>query len=65
MTKNRNTAAIALGVAGAAAMLGGAAVAVHNSKRMRTLRAVHRTNAILRRVGMLLTRMSAAAEECI
>ena len=65
MGKGKNTTAIVLGVMGGAAMLGGAALAVHNSKRMRMLRAVRRTNAVIRRVGMMLSKMSEAAEEII
>lgn len=65
MGKGKNTAAIMLGVAGGTAMICGAAVAIHNSKRMRMLRAVRRTNAVIRRVGLVLSRMSDVAEEII
>lgn len=63
MTMGSCKTAVILGVVGGGVMLGTAAVAVYRSKRMRTLRAVHKTNAMVRRVGMMLTRISEAADE--
>ncbi len=65
MKKGTSTAAVILGVVGGGVMLGGAAVAVYNSKRMRQLRTIRKTNAVMRRVGMMLTRVSDAADEMI
>ena len=65
MKMKSNKTAVILGVVGGSVMLGGAAVAVYNSKRMRSLRAIRKTNAVLHRVGTMLTRMSEAAEEII
>ena len=65
MTMGSCKTAVILGVAGGSVLLGVAAVAVYRSKRMRTLRAMHRTNAMMRRVGMMLTRISEAADEVL
>ncbi len=58
----QKTALIVLGSVGGAAALGAAAVALWNSRRMRAMRAVHRTNLILNRVGNALCRFSELAE---
>ena len=65
MKKGSGKTALVLGIVGGGVMLGGAAVAVYNSKRMRTLRTVRKTNAMMRRVGLMLTRVSEAADEMI
>lgn len=51
-------------VAGAA-LLGGMFYMVWNSKQMRTIRTVHRTNMIMRRVGNVLCKIAAADEACM
>ncbi len=51
-------------VAGAA-LLGGVFYMVWNSKQAKAMRAVHRTNTILRRVGNVLCKIAAADEVCV
>ena len=47
------------------ALLGGAFYMVWNSKQVRAMRTVHRTNMILRRVGNVLCKIAAADEACV
>ena len=51
-------------VAGAA-LLGGVFYMVWNSKQVRTMRTIHRTNMILRSVGNVLCKIAAADESCM
>lgn len=59
---NQKTMMIVLSSVGGAAALGAIAVSLWNSRQMRTMRAVRRTNAILRRVGNALCKISEATE---
>ena len=45
--------------------IGVAAVSLWNSRQMRMMRAVRRTNAIIHRIGNALCRISEATEECM
>ena len=63
--KTGKTMMIVLGSVGGAAALGVAAVSVWNSRQMRAMRAVRRTNAIVNRIGRALCRISEATEECM
>ena len=47
------------------ALLGGVFYMIWNSKQVKTMRAVHRTNMILRRVGNVLCKIAAADEACV
>ena len=47
------------------ALLGGIFYMIWNSKQARAMRAVHRTNMILRRVGNVLCKIAAADEACV
>ena len=47
------------------ALLGGIFYMIWNSKQARAMRAVHRTNIILRRVGNVLCKIAAAEETCM
>ena len=51
-------------VAGAA-LLGGVFYMVWNSKQVKTMRTIHRTNMIMRRVGNVLCKIAAADEACM
>ena len=57
--------AIVLGSVAGAALLGGAFYMIWNSKQAKAMRAVHRTNMILRRVGNVLCKIAAADEACM
>ena len=65
MSKTAKTTLIVLGSVGGAAALGAVAVSVWNSKKMRTLRAVKRTNMVLGRVGSVLCKISEMGCECM
>ena len=56
--------AVGSSIAGAA-ILGGVFYMIWNSKQMRTIRTVHRTNMILKRVGNVLCKIAAADEACM
>ena len=56
---------IMLGSIGGAAVLGTAAYLIWNCKKMRALRAMHRTNAILHRVGNVLCKVAASDDACM
>ena len=47
------------------ALLGGVFYMIWNSKQAKAMRAVHRTNMILRRVGNVLCKIAAADEACM
>ena len=66
MDKQIQKALIIVGssVAGVA-VLGGAFYLIWNSKQAKAMRAVHRTNLILRRVGNVLCKIAAADEACV
>ena len=57
--------AIVAGSVAGAAILGGVFYMIWNSKQMRTIRTVHRTNMILKRVGNVLCKIAAADEACM
>jgi nitrate reductase gamma subunit len=57
--------AIVAGSVAGAALLGGAFYMIWNSKQVRAMRTVHRTNMILRRVGNVLCKIAAADEACV
>lgn len=57
--------AIVAGSMAGAAVLGGVFYMIWNSKQAKTMRAVHRTNMILRRVGNVLCKIAAADETCM
>ena len=61
--KTGKTMMIVLGSVGGAAAIGVAAVSLWNSRQMRMMRAVKRTNAIVNRIGRALCRISEATEE--
>ncbi len=63
--KTTKTALIVLGSVGGAAALGAIAVSVWNSKKMRAMRAVKRTNMVLGRVGNVLCKISEMGCECM
>ena len=63
--KTGKTMMIVLGSMGGAAAIGVAAVSLWNSRQMRMMRAVRRTNAIIHRIGNALCRISEATEECM
>ena len=56
--------AVGSSIAGVA-LLGGVFYMIWNSKQMRTIRTVHRTNMILKRVGNVLCKIAAADEACM
>ena len=56
--------AIVAGSVAGVALLGGAFYMVWNSKQVRAMRTVHRTNMILRRVGNVLCKIAATDEAC-
>ncbi len=58
MKKHKTAICIALGVAGGLTLLGVAAIAVWNSKQLRTARAVKRTGKILYQVGTAMRNVS-------
>ena len=47
------------------ALLGGIFYMIWNSKQVKTMRTIHRTNMILRRVGNVLCKIAAADEACV
>ena len=57
--------AIVAGSVAGVALLGGAFYMVWNSKQVRAMRTVHRTNMILRRVGNVLCKIATADEACM
>ena len=57
--------AIVAGSVAGVALLGGAFYMIWNSKQAKAMRAVHRTNMILRRVGNVLCKIAAAEEACM
>ena len=57
--------AIVAGSVAGVAVLGGAFYLIWNSKQAKAMRAVHRTNMILRRVGNVLCKIAAADEACV
>ena len=57
--------AIVAGSVAGVALLGGAFYMIWNSKQVRAMRTVHRTNMILRRVGNVLCKIAAADEACM
>lgn len=57
--------AIVAGSMAGAAVLGGVFYMIWNSKQAKAMRAVHRTNMILRRVGSVLCKIAAADEACM
>ena len=57
--------AIVAGSVAGVALLGGAFYMVWNSKQVKTMRTVHRTNMILKRVGNVLCKIAAADEACM
>ena len=66
MDKQIQKALIIVGssVAGVA-LLGGVFYMVWNSKQVKTMRTIHRTNMIMRRVGNVLCKIAAADEACM
>jgi len=56
---------IVLGSVGGVAIAAGIVCAVRSSKQYKAMRAVRRTNAVLRRVGHVLSSVAEATEECI
>ena len=56
---------IVLGSTAGVALLGGAFYMVWNSKQVKAMRTIHRTNMILRRVGNVLCKIAAADEGCM
>ncbi len=64
MNKNtQKTMWIVMGTVGGAMALGAAAVGVWNSKQMKTMRAMKKTNAVIHRVGTTLCKISEAGDE--
>ncbi len=59
------TSLIVLGTAGAIVLVASAVWAVRNSRQYKAMRAVRRTNAVLRRVGHVLSSVAEATEECM
>lgn len=57
--------AIVAGSVAGVALLGGAFYMIWNSKQAKAMRAVHRTNMIMRRVGNVLCKIAAADEACV
>ena len=57
--------AIVAGSVAGVALLGGAFYMIWNSKQAKAMRAMHRTNTILRRVGNVLCKIAAADEACM
>ena len=57
--------AIVAGSVAGIALLSGAFYMIWNSKQAKAMRAVHRTNTILRRVGNVLCKIAAADEACM
>ena len=56
---------IVLGSVAGVALLGGAFYMIWNSKQAKAMRAVHRTNMILRRVGNVLCKIASADDGCM
>ena len=56
---------IVAGSVAGAALLGGAFYMIWNSKQVKTMRTIHRTNMILRSVGNVLCKIAAADEACM
>ena len=63
--KKSCTAMILVGTAGGVLLVAGAVLAVRNTKSYRAMRAVRRTNAVIRRVGHVLSAVASATEECV
>ncbi len=63
-SNSKKTCMIVAGSIGGAVLLGAMAYAVWNCKKMRTMRAIHRTNAVVRRVGNVLCKIAATDEAC-
>jgi hypothetical protein len=63
--KTVKTMMVVMGSVGGAAAIGVAAVSLWNSRQMRAMRAVKRTNAMINRIGCAMCHFSEAAEECI
>ena len=59
------TALILLGTLGGAALITGAVCMIRHSKQYKAMRAVRRTNAVLRRVGHVLSSVAEASGECL
>ncbi len=57
--------AIVAGSVAGVALLGGAFYMIWNCKQVKAMRAVHRTNMILHRVGNVLCKIAAADEACV
>lgn len=65
---DRQTQKVMMVVAGSVAgvaLLGGAFYMIWNSKQVKTMRTIHRTNMILRSVGNVLCKIAAADEACM
>ena len=65
---DRQTQKVMMVVAGSVAgvaLLGGAFYMIWNSKQMKTMRTIHRTNMSLRSVGNVLCKIAAADEACM
>lgn len=56
---------ILIGTVGGAVLIAGAWWAIRNSKQYKTMRAVRRTNAVIRRVGHVLSGIADATEDCM
>ena len=56
---------IVAGSVAGVALLGGAFYMIWNSKQVKTMRTIHRTNMILRSVGNVLCKIAAADEACM
>ena len=65
MKKQEKTLFIVLGGVGGVVLATGIVCAVRSSKQYKAMRAVHRTNAVLRRVGHVLSSVAQATEKCI
>lgn len=65
MKMQDRTVWIVLGGVGCAALVVGTVCAVRHSKQYKAMRAVRRTNAVLRRVGHVLSSVAEATEECM
>ena len=63
--KTVKTMMVVMGSVGGAAAIGVVAASIWNSRQMRAMRAVKRTNAIINRIGRAMCRFSEAAEECM
>ena len=56
--------AIVAGSMAGVALRGGVFYMIWNCKQVKTMRTVHRTNMVLRRVGNVLCKVAAAEEAC-